>query len=92
MLSRSVALCVAFLCTSQIAGAQEAVAPQAVLHTANLRVVRGETPSRDVLENNAARLAVGANLSADEPSRAQLLGVLVLMSLQQERPAQQGEK
>ncbi|HEY1709963.1 MAG TPA: hypothetical protein VGG10_16960 [Rhizomicrobium sp.] len=91
MLSRSVALCAAFLCTGQIAGAQQAAAPQAVVHTADLRVVRGEIPSRDVLENNAARLAVGANLSPDEPSRAQLLGVLMLMSLQ-ERPVQQGER
>src|ERR1700753_886388 len=93
MLSRSVALCGAFLCTTQIAGAQEAVAPPvAVVHTADLHVVRGEIPSRDVLENNAARLAVGANLSPDEPSRAQLLGVLVLMSLQQARPVKQGDR
>lgn len=93
MLSRSVALCVAFLCTGQIAGAQEIAAPQTMIHTANLRVVRGETPSREVLENNAARLAVGANLSPDEPSRAQLLGVLMLMSLQQQqRPMQQGDQ
>lgn len=82
MLARTVALSLALLCASTITNAQEAK-PGGISAGAH-RIANADTDQyREALEANAARIAVGNTLApAAQPSRAELFGVLLLISLE----------
>ena len=84
MLARTVALSIAFLCFSAIANAQETKSGGTPATAVARRVAAVDADQyREALEANAARIAVGNTLTpAAQPSRAELFGVLLLMSLQ----------
>jgi hypothetical protein len=83
MLARTFALSIALLCFSAGAHAQETKSggPPATA-VAHIAAVDADQ-YREALEANAARIAVGNTLApAAQPSRAELFGVLLLMSLE----------
>ncbi len=76
MSARSLGMCLALLCLSQAAFAQD------INHHA---VRRGAAASRDALDASMARLAARAAFQAPaEPTQQELLGVILLMSIRQE--------
>jgi hypothetical protein len=84
MLAKIFAFSIALLCSSAVAHAQETKSDRTPEKAAPYRVASVDAGQyREALEANAARIAVGNTLTpAAQPSRAQLFGVLLLMSLE----------
>jgi hypothetical protein len=83
MLARTVALSIVLLCFSAIATAQEAKSGAPPAPAVAHHIVSADADQyREALEANAASIAVGNSLTAEQPSRAQLFGILLLISLE----------
>jgi len=81
MLGRYVAACVALVCTVQTAGGQE-LKPAA--HHAALRIAA----NHETFDVSMARLAAKAAFQPSaQPTQQELLGLILLMSLREQRPS-----
>jgi hypothetical protein len=73
--------CVAILCTVQVAAAQE-------LKPAPHRAAPRVAANRETFDASMARLAAKAAFQPSaQPTRQELLGLIVLMSLREQRPS-----
>jgi hypothetical protein len=84
MLARTIALSIALLWSSAVAQAQQTNSVGTPAKAAPQRVASVDAEQyREALEVNAARIAVRNTLApAAQPSRAELFGILLLMSME----------